>query len=67
MYILEVEAERYRTVKFEVPSSRDVGLLVQFIFKRGVSIEKVTVTYRDDIPVCDPTGEGLYKEGDANV
>ena len=53
MYVLEVEAEKWHTIKFEVPTGKAVGSLIQLIYTLGVGIGKVTVTFRDELPMCE--------------
>ena len=57
MYVLEVESEKWHTIKFEVPTGKAVGSLIQLIYTLGVGIEKVTVTFRDELPIVSEVTE----------
>ena len=53
MYVLDVKAEGYNHIKFEVPTSDAVGNMVQLLYMLGVGVAEITVTYRDESPIDD--------------
>ena len=53
MYVLDVKADGYNRMKFEVPTSEAVGNMVQLLYVLGVGVAEITVTFRDESPVND--------------
>ena len=51
MYVLDVKADGYNRMKFEVASTDAVAKMLTILFKLGVGVTEVTVTFRDEIPV----------------
>ena len=57
MYVLKVDAEICDHITFEVPNSKAVGQMIQILFMLGVNVKKVTVTFRDELPIVSEVTE----------
>lgn len=53
MYVLDVEADDFRRMTFEVKTSEAVGQMIKLLYTLAVGVKKVTVTFRDEMKIAE--------------